>query len=228
MSLLINDELIWVSTPKSASTSIFNAFLNSKLNLKKVNGWEWNQNAHLSLNILKNEFGDKESVCITRDWFQKWISALNYIWDVIEYSTPFETICKWEELDNTFIYKLFDESFLNTLHFCSNEGLMVCFRKILLNPNNFTDKDYEPWFRMMGLLISEKYYKSNQKCTYEFDIKDIDKFINFIENRFGEKLVLENTNKSTRRENKIILNDELKQFVWDNFEKRFEKTNHLI
>jgi hypothetical protein len=228
MSLLINDELIWVSTPKSASTSIFNALKNSKLNLKKVNGWTWNQNAHLNLDTLKKEFGNKESICITRDWFDKWISSLNYIWDVIEYMTPFEPICKWEELDNKFIYELFNTTYINTLHMCTNEALLNCLHKIILNPNNYTINEYENWFRMMGLLISEKYYKSNKRCTYEFDIKDIDKFINFIENKFGEKLVLENTNKSTKRENKIIINDELKSFVWEKFEKRFEKRNILI
>jgi hypothetical protein len=228
MSLLINNELIWVSTPKSASTSIFNALKNSKLNLKKVEGWEWNQNAHLNLNILKREFGNKESICITRDWFQKWISALNYIWDIIEYSTPFETICDWEDLDNEFIYKIFDESFLNTLHICSDEGLLYCFRKIILNSNNFEMEDYRHWFKMMGLLISEKYYKSNTKCTYEFDIVNLDKFVDFIENRFGEKLILENTNISTRRKNKIIIDDQLKSFVYEKFEKRFIKRNELI
>ena len=228
MSLLINDDLIWVSTPKSASTSIFNALKNSKLNLKKVEGWDWNQNAHLNLNILKKEFGNKESICVTRDWFKKWLSALNYIWDIIEYSTPFQTIYSWEDINNEFIYKTFDKSFLNTLHICSDDGLLKCFRKIIVKPDNFTTEDYEHWFRMMGLLISEKYYKSNSKCTYEFDIKDIDKFVSFIENRFGEKIILENTNISTRRSNKIIINDELRQFVWENFEKRFEKGNQLI
>jgi hypothetical protein len=77
-------------------------------------------------------------------------------------------------------------------------------------------------------LISEKYWKSNRNCTYEFDLKDLDKFVNFIENRFSEKLVINKINKSTKRPNKIVINDELKAFVWDNFEKRFEKRNELI
>jgi hypothetical protein len=77
-------------------------------------------------------------------------------------------------------------------------------------------------------LISEQYWKSNKKCTYEFDIKDIDKFVDFIENKFGERLILENKNKSTKRTNKLIINDELKSFVWEKFEKPFEKRNQLI
>jgi hypothetical protein len=80
----------------------------------------------------------------------------------------------------------------------------------------------------MVTFISQKFWKSNQKCTYEFDIKEIDKFAEFIENRFGEKLIMENINKSTKRTNKMIIDNELKSFVWDNFEKRFEKRNQLI
>ena len=76
--------------------------------------------------------------------------------------------------------------------------------------------------------MSERFWKSNQKCTYEFDIKEVDKFTNFIENRFGEKLIIENNNVSTKRPNKIILNEELKSFVWEKFEKPFEKRNQLI
>ena len=80
----------------------------------------------------------------------------------------------------------------------------------------------------MATLISEKYFKNNQKCTYEFDIKDIAKFVSFIEEKFGEKLLIETFNSSPKRKNKIIVNNELKQFVWDSFEKRFEKRNQLI
>jgi benzoyl-CoA reductase/2-hydroxyglutaryl-CoA dehydratase subunit BcrC/BadD/HgdB len=80
----------------------------------------------------------------------------------------------------------------------------------------------------MVTLVSQNFFKSNRKCTYEFDIKEIDKFTDFIEERFGERLVIEKFNKTTKRANKIIINDELKSFIWDNFEKPFEKNTHLI
>jgi hypothetical protein len=229
MSLLINDELIWVSTPKSASTAIFNSLMNSNLKIKKFNEVHGHLNPHLNLNLLKTKFGNKESICITRDWFKKWISALNYIWDIIEYHSPYNPIIKWEDVDNKFVYKLFDDSFLNLLHSANEHGYYECF-KILITEKEMLDKkpSNENWYRTMGLMISEKYYKSNSKCTYEFDIKDVDKFAEFIEKRFGEKIIIENENKSSKRENKIILNDEFKFFVWDKFEKRFEKNNQLI
>ena len=85
MSLLINDNLIWVATPKCASISIENALYSSNLNIKPSKWIEINNNRHLHIpiDILKKEFGNKESICITRDWFEKWLSALNHLWDVI-------------------------------------------------------------------------------------------------------------------------------------------------
>jgi benzoyl-CoA reductase/2-hydroxyglutaryl-CoA dehydratase subunit BcrC/BadD/HgdB len=81
---------------------------------------------------------------------------------------------------------------------------------------------------IMITLVSPNFFKSNRKCTYEFDIKEIDKFVDFIEDRFGEKLQLDTLNASPKRPNKIIVNDKLKSFVWEKFEKRFEKRNQLI
>ena len=81
---------------------------------------------------------------------------------------------------------------------------------------------------LIPILISEKYWKSNQKCTYEFDITEIDKFINFIENRFGEKLIIKKENASSKKPNKLIIDDKLKDFVWKNFESIYEKRNELI
>ena len=47
----------------------------------------------------------------------------------------------------------------------------------------------------MATIVPERFWKSNQKCTYEFNIKEVDKFTNFIENRFGEKLIIEKKNE---------------------------------
>jgi hypothetical protein len=228
MAYLINDNLILISIPRTASKSVEKTLLNSNLKLKKFeyNYIDKNLHIHVPLNDCLNHFGNKESVCITRNWFDRWFSALNYIWDKIENETPFELICKWEEINNDFVFKLFDNDFLYNLHLGNYEGYMKCLNRIILNKKNLIEYDYQPLW--MVTFISQKFWKSNQKCTYEFDIKEIDKFVEFIENRFGEKLIMENINKSTKRTNKMIIDNELKSFVWDNFEKRFEKRNQLI
>ena len=70
--------------------------------------------------------------------------------------------------------------------------------------------------------------KSGIKLPSFMNKSEIDKFTDFIEDRFGETLIINHTNKTSKRPNKIIVNDELKSFIWENFEKRFEKGNHLI
>lgn len=181
---------------------------------------------HTPLNECLLTWGNKESICVIRDWVSKWLSALNFIWDKIEIYTEYTPIRKWEDIDNEFIYKTFNTDFLNHLHLIDQHGYgyKTCFFKLV-------KENYDPLKEIpniMTSLISQKFFKSNKKCTYEFDIKEIDKFVDFIENRFGERLIIKNTNQSTKRANKIIINDELKSFIWENFEKRFEKRNELI
>ena len=226
MSHLINDEIILISVPKCASTSIWRALEKSKLNIEVFNPEVKFVHYHTSLNECLSKWGSKESVCITRDWVSKWTSSLNFIWDMIELETDYTPICKWEDVDNEFLYRTFDTDFVNILYSMelNNAGLKECFLRLVKEKN--PPIKYESG--CVSTLISEKYFKSNKKCTHEFDIKEIDKFVDFIEDRFGERLMIENINQSTKRPNKIIVNDELKSFIWENFEKRFDKRNDLI
>jgi hypothetical protein len=229
MGYLINDSLIWVITPKCASSSIENALLNSNLKLKR---WDEHikvdRHIHVSLNDCLNKFGKKETVCINRDWFEKWLSALNFIWDNIESQKEFTPICKWENINNEIIYNIFDNEFINTLYSLDEGSAKKCFSKLLKNDTKHIIDVPDGIYGIVNVLISAHHWKSNQNCTYEFDIKELDKFVNFIEDRFGEKLIIENKNTSTKRLNNIIVNDELKSFVWEKFENRFEKQNKLI
>ena len=226
MSHLINNELIWISTPKCASFSIETALRKSKLKLEMYDLNDMSKHYHPPLNECLLIWGNKETICINRDWVDRWLSALNFIWDKIEFESEYTPIRKWKDIDNKFLYKSFDTDFLNDLHLVDSDygGLQRCFLKLV-------KEGYDPLKNVphiMITLVSQKFFKSNKKCTYEFDIKEIDKFVDFIENRFGERLIIKNTNQSTKRPNKIIINDELKSFIWENFEKRFEKRNELI
>lgn len=228
MAWLINNDLIWISTPKCASISIDRALKNSNLKLQKYKSNKIEDYFHISLNNCLSEFGNKESVCITRDWFERWLSGLNYVWDVIELHWGFTPICKWEDVDNEFIYKTFNTDFLNYLHQMNIEGYDECILRLLKIEDGVIPTLPKQLSPVVMVLISEKYYKSNSKCTYEFDIKDIHKFVDFIENRFGEKLILNKLNNSTKRPNKIIVNDELKTFIWNKFEMIYDKKTKLI
>jgi hypothetical protein len=230
MSLLINNELIWVSVPKCASFSIEAALLKSNLDIIQHSKASKNKqrHTHIALHILKEEFGDKKSICIKRDWFERWLSSLQYI--LVNMSFAEELIRKWEDVDNQFIYDTFTDEFTNKLHSGETNAESVCYNKFLKNKDEIIKFNKNPKSSMQHLatLFSQNHWKEDNKCDYEFDINELDKFADFIEQRFGEKLIINKLNSNPKMQSKIIINDELKSFVWDKFEKRYNKKNYLL
>jgi hypothetical protein len=82
--------------------------------------------------------------------------------------------------------------------------------------------------QVLCVLQSENHWKENQPSTYEFDIKEIHKFEEFIEKRYGVSFKIPHLNSTPKIKNKIEINDELKNYLWNVFEKPFEKRNSLI
>jgi hypothetical protein len=236
MSYLINGELIWICTPKCASTSIENALKKSNLKIESYFSPSepgYGKHSHIPITQSFNRFGKRETVLITRDWFSKWLSAMNFLWRNLERSPiGYQPVVKWKDLDNDFIYETFDDKFIDDLHSNDMSGVIKCYGKIIKKDPSLLelelDKETNFEVRMLPVLISNNNFTSGQKCTHEFDISELDKFINLIEEKFGERLVIGTYNKSGDLPSKIIINDELKQWVWDKFEKRFEKRNLLI
>ena len=233
MGFLINNDLIWISIPKCASTSIQDALENSTLDIKKHNDYFLlpKKHLHIPLYNLNEEFGIKETICIKRDWFGRWLSALETLWLAIKHrgQTP---IIEWEEIDNEFLYKTFDSEFINNLH--NSQDREWCNFRIM---KNYKSLPNDTIVGLTNLLKSQNYWKNNEKCTYEFDITEMDKFTDFIKNRYGVDIELSNINprdklrevtNSKKTKNKIIVNDEFKQWVWDSFEKQYQKGATLI
>jgi len=233
MSLLINNELIWVSIPKCASFSIEDAFLKSNLNIKRHSKSIINPNEHLHIGLflLKKEFGEKESICIKRDWFERWLSSLQYILENMYIIHGSELIRKWEDVDNEFIYNIFTDDVLNTFHLNELKTEEVFYSKFLKNPKTEIEKlkkNQSKEMHKISTLWSQNHWKKNDKCDYEFDINEIDKFVDFIEDRYGERLIVNKINENPKTKSKLVLNDELKSFVWNKFEKKYNKKNYLL
>jgi hypothetical protein len=227
MSLLINDDLIWISTPKCASLSIEHALINSDLDIKMYSEYKYslqklNKHGHFTKSVLFNEFGTHPTVCITRDWFDSWLSGLEFIWSRI-LNANLIPIIDWSELDNKFIYKTFDIEFSNKLHYTDQYDEL--FRKLINNPIVEINENVTA---VLSVLLSQNYWKENQPCTYEFNIKEIYKFEEFIQKRYGVTFNIPHLNSTPKLKNKIEINDELKNYLWNVFEKPFEKRNSLI
>lgn len=223
MSLLINDDLIWVSIPKCASSSLEESLLASDVKTA-VHSYAKRQvnHAHIRLCHLLSEFGTKETLCIRRDWFDRWLSALKYLltYDFGEVAKP---RIKWEDFTNELIYKIFDKSFINTIHSGEQSDLREPFLRLFTTDN--TDPDFNV---IMKIMTSQNYWIENQKCTYEFDIKEMDKVEKFFKDRYGSDLKIKKINQSTQQKSKIVVDDKLKAFIWDLFEKPFVKRDSLL
>jgi hypothetical protein len=227
MSLLINNDLIWVSIPKCASISIERALLNSDLNITPYSEYRYflkekDMHAHYQLSTLFKDFGIHPTVCITRDWLDKWLSALEFLWQrmVMNNYTP---IIQWEDIDNQFIYNTFDTNFAKNIYYTTDWSDNL---KKLINNSSFEIN--EEVLVILCTLLSQNHWKENQPCTYEFDIKELHKFEEFIQNRYEISFKIPHLNSTPKIKNKIEINDELKNHLWNIFEKPFEKRNSLI
>lgn len=222
MSYLINNELTWIAVPRCASMSIEDALLNSNLQLTPhsyvLNN---NEHIHISLSSLNKEFGYKETVCINRDWFDKWYSSLSHIFRSIKVYSNYTPIKEWEDVDNDLIYDIFTDELINKIYNIDND----CYY-------SFVKEKYYKKHKLpsstVSIILSKKFWCNNQKCTYEYDISEINKFAELIENKFGEKITIRKLNDNPEVKSKIIIDDKLKSWVWDKFEKPFIKTKKLI
>jgi hypothetical protein len=236
MGLLINNELIWLSIPRCASSSIEKALLNSNLNIRrlKVDSKYPDVHMHFRKSTLYEQFGVHKTVCIKRDWFSKWMSSVQHLFEWLEFTKIYTPIIKWEDIDNDFIYKTFNANFLNSLYSrdideWDNNMLSLIKENVLIDKiYDYNEMPLPNGDGILGVLNSQNFYKENSKIDYEFDISEIDKFSDFIYDKFGERIYIEKLNSSSNVKSKIIIDDKLKQWVWDNFEKRFEKRNQLL
>lgn len=239
MSLLINDDLIWVSIPKCASQSIESAFYNSGLKVQHIFYGYKNKpekHSHIPLSILYNNFGIKNSVCIKRDYFERWLSSLRYIWQKIEENNMIPII-NWSDIDNDFIFKFFDDKFIDDIH-STVIGEMHDFENHSLIKEKIHNLDIKflkdknsNWFTenaLYGIFYSQSHWLNGKRCTYEFDIKEIDKFEKFISERYLMNFKIPFLNKGINYPSKIIPNQELKNWVFENFEKRYTTSIKII
>ncbi len=221
MPILIENDLIWVSIPKCASFSIEDAITNSDLKYQIHSMYTdyKNWHGHTDLKFLYDEFGYKETVCIKRDWLDRWLSSLEYFFYAMN-SLGNETLVEWENVDNEFIYKTFQKDFMERQEDNIDELSLKFLKRPIIDPKHNRG--------LFKLFFSQNYWKLNKPCTYEFDIKELHKLEEFIYNRYGKVIKIKKLNEIPKIKNKIVINDELKDFIWDIFEKPFDKNKKLL
>lgn len=224
MSICLNNDLLWLSIPRCASASIEKAIIDSKIPMEFY--LKPDHHYHVERKLLYNKFGGLETVCITRDWFERWLSGLKHIWMTI-YNNNMLPIIDWHEMNNDFIYNTFDVNFVNKVYNNNPADFIDIFSKLLKNKEDYVNLKTVK-HSTLKILCSQNFWKGNEKCTYEFDINEINKFEEFIQNRYNLDFKTQKLNNDPKIYNNIIVNDELKNWVWNTFEKQFQKRNELI
>jgi hypothetical protein len=118
MSICINNDLIWVSVPRCASTSIERSILNSPLIINHHRfgtAREYPKHIHVKLSELYVNFGKMETVVVKRNYFDRWISALQHIWNMYEIA-GIKISVKWEDINNDFIYNNFTNDYVDSIY----------------------------------------------------------------------------------------------------------------
>jgi hypothetical protein len=135
-------------------------------------------------------------------------------------------LIEWEDIDNDFIINTFNSEFGKILtHTTTWDNILL---KLLKNSENIINDESHNTSKWLCTFISQNHWKENKPCTYEFNIKELHKFEQFIQKRYGVFFNLKHINSTPKIKNKIEINDELKNHLWNVFEKPFEKRNSLI
>jgi len=222
--LVIEDDLIYVGTPKTATISIEQALKDSGLNLEFYNTDKVRTHVHTSLHFMHEKFGYKESFCVNRDWFERWLSGFKFILISLE-SKNIKLKTKIEDISNEFIYNMFTVENIDKLYGGTlKEDLKYLCSYITDDLEDLIEKDSPG---ILKILCSSGYWIGSKKCTYEFDINNLKSLEEFISNRYNisfniPKLNVINPERKNRFKN-LVIDSELKNFIFERFEKPFLK-----
>jgi hypothetical protein len=231
MSILIENELIYLAIPKTGCISITNAIIKSNLNyelapaLKKEHKKNEEKMSvedsefvirtfHYRLDQLKHQFGNKKTISIKRNHLDKFLSTLNYCYHMFKLKNLKPKI-SLSDFDNEYIYKLIDNEFIFLLENYRFEELLKYFVDDVSQIKDKVDLGF------LFTFASSSYMKCGYNIDYEFDITELHLLEKFLNDKYGSNVKIEKLNSSEKITNNIIKNTELGDFVWGKFEKKY-------
>lgn len=239
----IEKKFILLNNPRCASHTTENAIINSSLSYQYLhlmgdlfnNGYaicestnnvdfkrlsEKYEHLHVSLIDMYRSFGRHKSIGITRDYTDRFLSALKFLFSYLT-NNQFEMVVTPEEVDNDFIKKTINKDFINLLEKDLDNGDLLKNRFVKINE---TTPDPSKFSRTLMILNSNMWLTSGEKLTYEFDISELDKFKHFIENEFNKEIIISKerlNNSDTIKFPNLIVNQDLRDYIWETIEKKY-------
>ena len=272
--ILIENEIVFLSVPKNASISVHYALEESELKIEPT----WNYafaaklavenhslhynysnykikiHSHISTNGVYNYLNKKVPIIfIKRDYSERFISALNYIFNsqiVKTYGYEYSDILNnyiLPNIDNDWLYETFTKDVIEKIilqsvevnhgHYSKVESYENVVHKLVVSSLNKLVKNKKrikipkpnemsfPNSKYINftMLDSQESYKSGYTPKYIFDIYELDKLENFIEEKFEKEITIRKENSLDKKiiKTNFINDTKLRDWVWNNFEKQY-------
>lgn len=263
--ILIENDIIFLSVPKNASMSVHFALEESDFKIEPT----FNQDHLIKVMLEQNPDhyrGNKHkikvhahyttattysflkrklpTIFIKRDYLERFLSAVNYIFNFrIPLAYP-ELLDTLEIVDNNWLYKNFNKDIINsiirydpievstdikteTLEDKVHKHIISSLKKYV--KKNIKIETLSPFkepfpknkYINFKMLDSQEIYKSGYEPKYIFDINELDKLEEFLLSKYEKKIEIKKINEMDKKNIKtnLIKDNKLKNWVWDNFEK---------
>lgn len=266
--ILIENELIFLSVPKNASMAVHHALEESTIEFKPTfphdmmvsqtltkdsnckkfleNNHKIKIHAHYTTAEVYTNINKKlPTIFIKREYSERFISALNYIFN---YRIPLvypELINIMHNIDNEWIYKNIKSEVIENIKIYNptdisyeideidspedlvHRIIITSLNKLIKNKliikrsTGFSEGFPKNKLIYFKILDSQEIYKSGHPPKYTFDIKELDKLETLMYDRYGKLLKIKKVNSMDINYIKTnFVNDtKFKNWVWDNFEK---------
>jgi hypothetical protein len=264
--ILIENELIFLSVPKNASMAVHYALEESMIDIEPAfphndmlnmilrnNPKQFSENNHkikihthyTTAEVYTNINKKLPTIFIKREYSDRFLSALNYIFNfTLPVAYPeFKNIL--HNIDNEWLYKNITNDVVENIkiynptvmNFDSNQNDLpgnLVSKSIINSLNKFIKNKIsiekispynEPFpknkYINFKILDSQEIYKSGYTPKYIFDIKELDKLETLMYDRYGKILEIKKVNSmhTDSIKTNFVNDSKLKNWVWNNFEK---------
>jgi hypothetical protein len=201
--MLVDDKFIFLSIPRTASTSFHISCNRSGINVKDINNTQTTEHKHERLNDLNIKFGNEyEIIAIKRNRYERFISLWKHIIDLSEINYSTELSDRFKTL------KLNDILFFKNLDLISNKSqydIIYQFSK-----KNGVQPYFDEFMKNILLILFRptSFWHHNDHRIQWFDFGNFTELEEWVSIKTGKPFKMENSNGSNSVECELKLNDD--------------------
>jgi hypothetical protein len=229
--MLIENKIVFIKTPKNASSSIYESLILNDFNVQEgnlfinletrnsINLWKnENQplilaNYHQSYEELSKYFSPKDYryVSVVRDSTDRFISSWKYMIQLLKentetYNSPLLDYGKFTTNEVIEFFK----PIINKLYSVNGDEVDSVVKEYFCSDAQEATKGH---WKSIAKTFQSQYYWGVDKCDLIFKINQLDKFENFVTSEFNKEFKLSHVNTTSKIDVKLEKTKELVEFV---------------